>query len=356
LSFVQDGTLFVGRDPSSTGGATPVKIHRVDTNGTATEYGNSVISDPDAVVYDAAGTVSGVAGSVIVGGVLSGSTGRISAIRPNGAVVTLFESTSYGNPSDFAWDSSGRLVFVDFATRRVFTMTGGAPVPLFTISGAGAPAFLAIDSSDRIFTGSSDGRIRVHASNGSVIDDDLATFSGHCTLAFGRGGPFGTDLLVLDSAIGTLYRVDSAGTVTTIGTGFDADPMRANDIAIGPDDNLYMSSHSSSEILRIAPELAAVDTGVPAPRVSIRTLPNPFAHELTFELVGDPVRQGVGIFDATGRLVRTLATDGEASGVGPRSLRWDGDDQAGRDVGPGVYYVRLLGPAAGGASRVVRVR
>jgi hypothetical protein len=356
VSFAPDGTLFVGRDPSATGGGTPVKIHRVDIDGSFAEYGSSPIADPDAVVYDADGVVSGIAGSVLVGGVLSGSTGRISAIRPNGVVDPLFESTAFGNPSDFAFDSSGRLVFVDFATRRVFTTSGDTPAPLFTISGTGAPGFLAIDSSDRIFTSSSDGRVRIHGPNGDVINDDFARFSGHCAIAFGPGATFGTELFVLDPPLGTLCRVDSAGSVTTMGTGFAADPMRGDDIAFGPDGNLYVSSHATDEILRIAPEPVDVDTGAPAQHVAIRMFPNPFAYELTFELVGEPAHHRLGIFDAAGRLIRTLASDEGVRSAGGRSLRWDGNDQAGRDAGLGVFYVRALGDAVAAASKVVRVR
>ncbi len=45
------------------------------------------------------------------------------------------------------------------------------------------------------------------------------------------------------------------------------------------------------------------------------------------------------VFDASGRRVRSLI-EGVAS-VGPHGVAWDGRDAAGRDVGAGIYFVRL---------------
>ncbi len=71
LAFAPDGTLFVGRDNSGSGGTAgdAVKIHRVAPGGSpVTEYGATAIPDPDAVAYDALGIVSGTPGAVLVGG------------------------------------------------------------------------------------------------------------------------------------------------------------------------------------------------------------------------------------------------------------------------------------------------
>jgi flagellar hook assembly protein FlgD len=86
--------------------------------------------------------------------------------------------------------------------------------------------------------------------------------------------------------------------------------------------------------------------------VLIRAFPNPFAAGLTFEAVGELVH-GLGIFDAKGRLVRNLVFD---EGHTTASLHWDGQDDAGRDASPGVYYVRSLGATGGRASKIVRMR
>ena len=41
-----------------------------------------------------------------------------------------------------------------------------------------------------------------------------------------------------------------------------------------------------------------------------------------------------------GRTVRTIAR-GQKFDAGVQSLRWDGRNETGRPVGPGVYFVRL---------------
>jgi len=55
----------------------------------------------------------------------------------------------------------------------------------------------------------------------------------------------------------------------------------------------------------------------------------------------------LGIFEPTGRQVRTLSDTETAAG--PHTVTWDGRDDRGRRVEPGVYYYRVS--AAGGGER-----
>lgn len=354
LAFGAGGALFVGRDPVVGGSSTPFKIHRVATDGSYAEYGNSTTPDPDAPIYDASGVVSGVAGSVIVGGIFSGSTGRISAIRPDGSVVTLSQSTAITNPSEFKFDSTGRLLFAENGTRRVFTMSGATPVPLYTISGTGAPAYLAIDATDRIYTSSSDGKIRLHAANGTLINDAFATFPGYCAIELGPGGIFGGDLYALDAGSGVLYRINAVGTVTAIGSGF----TDVADIAFGPDGNLYVSERALDRVLKISPSPSAVGEVVPARAPALRAFPNPFAAAVTVTYDGPAATTpgGVAIFDAAGRLVRRLGdgepADASAGGSTARAWNWDGRDDSGRPVPAGLFFLR---PAAGNSAGVLKL-
>ena len=67
ISFGADGALYVGRDNYGTGGPNeePFKIRRVGPGGSPlAEFGNAAIPDPDAVIVDRAGLVSGIAGAV----------------------------------------------------------------------------------------------------------------------------------------------------------------------------------------------------------------------------------------------------------------------------------------------------
>ena len=90
------------------------------------------------------------------------------------------------------------------------------------------------------------------------------------------------------------------------------------------------------------------------PEDSIRIFPNPFATDLTIDiLVHEPSRyskersaaaqpgiSSVRVYDVKGRLVRTVLID-EVLHPGEHTLGWDGTDEAGTEVAAGVYYCRL---------------
>jgi len=100
--------------------------------------------------------------------------------------------------------------------------------------------------------------------------------------------------------------------------------------------------------------VTAVDGGAPARLAAASAAPNPFAGstELRFAL-GAAGPYDLAVHDTGGRLVRGLQGIGNA---GANRVRWDGHDDRGRVVAPGVYYWRL--GAAGGEQRgrVVLVR
>lgn len=76
--------------------------------------------------------------------------------------------------------------------------------------------------------------------------------------------------------------------------------------------------------------------------------PNPFSASTTirYQLAGNRQLEtgnwqlvNLSVYDVRGRLVRSLVD--EAQGAGYHSVVWDGRDQSGRAVGPGVYFYRL---------------
>lgn len=88
-----------------------------------------------------------------------------------------------------------------------------------------------------------------------------------------------------------------------------------------------------------------------AGRTGLAAQPNPFNPQttFTFELPATgPVR--LAVFDAAGRLVRTLVDSDLPPGRGEAT--WDGRDAAGRSVGSGTYLARI---EYGGKAEVVRV-
>jgi len=84
-------------------------------------------------------------------------------------------------------------------------------------------------------------------------------------------------------------------------------------------------------------------------------MPNPFnpATNLGMELTTSGLVR-VEIFDTRGRRVRVLA-DGYLAG-GPHTWRWDGRNDAGRELPSGSYLLRAITPDGGAGCRLALVR
>lgn len=103
-----------------------------------------------------------------------------------------------------------------------------------------------------------------------------------------------------------------------------------------------------------------VAAAVPLPLLGGRLLPpspNPFnpATRLQFELHGAGLRVvALRIFDARGRLVRTLVDGGLETGA--HDVVWQGTDDRGVAVPSGVYVAQLRGPGLNQRARLVLIR
>jgi flagellar hook capping protein FlgD len=85
----------------------------------------------------------------------------------------------------------------------------------------------------------------------------------------------------------------------------------------------------------------SVPGGAPVSELTLeRPSPNPARSVVTlrFAMPG-PARVSLAIFDQSGRRVRTVADGSEATGE--QTFTWDLHDAAGREVGSGLYFVRL---------------
>lgn len=105
-------------------------------------------------------------------------------------------------------------------------------------------------------------------------------------------------------------------------------------------------------------DLNTIDAPSPIPtKFALRgNVPNPFnpSTEIGFDL---PLRERVrlSVYDATGRLVRTLVA-GEAIPAGHHSRIWNGRDDAGRQVSSGVYFARLESRSAHATKKLTLVK
>jgi len=75
-----------------------------------------------------------------------------------------------------------------------------------------------------------------------------------------------------------------------------------------------------------------------------QNVPNPFnpVTEISFQVPSGGADVSLRVYDASGRLVRTLADGYEPSGT--RSFSWDGTDNAGNPVASGTYFYQVAAP------------
>jgi hypothetical protein len=83
----------------------------------------------------------------------------------------------------------------------------------------------------------------------------------------------------------------------------------------------------------------------------LRAFPNPFTGEVSLRYsLPETARRPILVYDLRGRVVRTL----EASGPAGVST-WDGEDESGRAVPPGVYFARIGSGPGEEIHRIMRV-
>ncbi len=151
---------------------------------------------------------------------------------------------------------------------------------------------------------------------------------------------------------GPLAPVSGQPNATDWATGIN----NIGDFGLGPDGAIYYAQQFPGSLRRIV--YTGTVTGVPdrptGPTPSIRVGPNPFfaggaPARVEFAGTGEgEVR--IGVWDVTGRRVRSLYTGdpGEAGGA----TAWDGRDDRGSAVPPGIYYLRVEGPGGAASTRV----
>jgi uncharacterized repeat protein (TIGR01451 family) len=86
-----------------------------------------------------------------------------------------------------------------------------------------------------------------------------------------------------------------------------------------------------------------------------RPFPNPFtgSTHFAYRVEKDQTRVEVGVYNVAGRLVRTLASGTQAAGQ--YMLTWDGSDDSGVQMSPGVYFLKSHVGEGSTVSRLIYV-
>lgn len=269
MTFAPDGTMYVGRDLTLSGGGpgTATRIHEIGPGGApVVEYGD-LLPDPDSVLYDATGTYGGTAGSIVVVGYQSDFDvplqGYMAGIAPDETTSTLYTNAGIGfnNINGIAMNSANRLILEDDDDGDFFYLDPGdtVPTPWFT---SPSPGGFDLNTADQIYQAGLDGNIRLFDSDGTLLNGSFYTLTASTAaspIAVGPGNAlWGDDIYTIDRATGELLRITPAGVATPIGTGFGLADRLAADIAFGPDGAMYMSFLDEDRIIRIIPEPASL--------------------------------------------------------------------------------------------------
>jgi len=130
------------------------------------------------------------------------------------------------------------------------------------------------------------------------------------------------------------------------GNWWGASPPPASRFSAGVDyGNARTTQYTPSSLRR------GLEIGLVGP--SLRTFPNPLAAGTTIQYsLGEGETEAmIQIFDVRGRLVRRWDVRSE---TGVHRLAWDGRDSRGRDVGAGVFFLRLQGMRTNLVHKLVR--
>lgn len=176
-----------------------------------------------------------------------------------------------------------------------------------------------------------------------------------------------------DYFVGFLRRITKSGSTWTTPSPVPGQPNSTDwatglshpvDFVVGRDGNLWCLSQFNATGGGATGSLARIRyTGTPVtdvPGSSVESIalsgsPNPFASSTLISL-SLPSAEHVRLdaFDTRGRRVRTLID--EALPAGARQITWDGTDDHGEIVAPGIYFLRLSQGSAIGTARLLRVQ
>jgi len=262
-----------------------------------------------------------IADGVQLHSIYTGSYLHDLAYSPDGSLV----ATAGSDNSVQIWDvTTGSRILVIEAHEDDVSSVDFSPNGEFIATGAGGWDDTD-DASIKIWSVADGGLVRTLEGFDDWVHALDFSPDGNMLLTSGRNGSQGI-IKIWSLANGELMRWYAAS---------------AYDLSYSPDGETFAYGSAFSEVVLAAnPLVATSSSGFSPQRLFMSAAPNPTraGTQLNFSLP-DPADISLKIYDVSGRRVASLL-DG-LRGVGGHSVNWDGRDEAGAPVAPGIYFARL---------------
>lgn len=240
------GWLYFGSDDNNGAG---VQLMRMGPGGgAAVPFGLTTVYDPDGVIIDASGQISGSPGALLVmSSSFAGGEGVLRKVLQTGEVSAVVSATSVLNNGDaMAFDSLNRLYVNVSPNQTIVRCTGAVPAVFISTPANVGTGILAIDDQDRLMVACSDGAVRRYTTAGA-LDATISVGTGATSVAWAGSPPWGPAAYGMDSPNGVLKRIDTGGATQTIGTNFGV----VYAIVFSPDGNLYAANYDTGIVYRV---------------------------------------------------------------------------------------------------------
>jgi len=289
-----------------------------------------------------------------------------SATDTNGDAVTLTASglptgavfTATGNTAVLTWtptltQSGNYVVTITADDGHGGTTTKTVDISVSDVTAGAAQALVFLPGVNPVLTPNEDACLHIEPVAGSFVTSDVNLSS--LTLTFnGVTVTSGSTQLVADANSNDVGEIEACFTADQLTTLFTALGAGETMVTVTVGGNLTSGGTlegTMDQHVVVGSRLANKGHG----RMNVMARPNPLnpKTDLSFR-ISRPGSVKVALFDARGRLVRTIMA--QTLAAGDHSVPWDGTDDRGGKVSSGQYFFRIQAPEGQQVQRVTVVK